>query len=62
MVEMFQARDLSEEAFSYADSCVLMGYCYLMLGDVEEAIRVFTEAVDDYGLGTAKWWLSHLEH
>ena len=42
MVEMFRARDLSEKEFSDADSCVLMGYCYLMLGDVEEAIRVFT--------------------
>ena len=61
MVELLRARELSKIQFSYADSCVLIGYCYLMFGDVEEALSAFREAVDDYGLDVAEWWLSHVK-
>ena len=54
--EQFAERDRSSEAFSYADSCVLLGYCYLRLGEMEEALSIFKEAVDEYNSDSAKYW------
>ena len=54
--ELFAERDRSSEAFSYADSCVLLGYCYLRLGEREEALSIFKEAVDEYISDSAKYW------
>ena len=54
--ELFAERERSAEAFSYGDSCVLLGYCYLKLGEREEALSLFKEAVDEYASDSAKYW------
>ena len=54
--ELFAERERSSEAFSYADSCVLLGYSYLRLGEREEAMSLFKEAVDEYASDSAKYW------
>lgn len=54
--ELFDERERSSEAFSYADSCVLLGYCYLRLEEREEALSLFKEAVDEYSSDSGKYW------
>ena len=54
--ELFDERERSSEVFSYADSCVLLGYCYLRLGEREEALSLFKEAVDEYESDSGKYW------
>ena len=54
--ELFDERERSSEAFSYADSCVLLGYCYLRLEEREEALSLFKEAVDEYASDSGKYW------
>ena len=54
--ELFDERERSSEVFSYADSCVLLGYCYLRLGEREEAFSLFKEAVDEYESDSGKYW------
>ena len=54
--ELFDERERSLEAFSYGDSCVLLGYCYLRIGEREEALSLFKEAVDEYASDAGKYW------
>ena len=54
--ELFAERDRSSKTFSYADSCVLLGYCYLRLGEKEEALSMFKEAVDEHASDAGKYW------
>ena len=54
--ELFAERDRSSEQFSYGDSCVLLGYCYLRLGEREEALRMFMEALVDHASDAGKYW------
>lgn len=58
--ELYAARELSKAEFSYADSCVLLGYCFLRLGDREEALAVLKEAMEDYSSDAATFWYEEL--
>ena len=54
--KLFAERDRSSEEFSYGDSCVLLGYCHLRLGEKEKALSMFKEAVDDHASDAGKYW------
>ena len=54
--ELFAERDRSSKEFSYGDSCVLLGYCYLRLGEKEGALSMFKEAVDEHASDAGKYW------
>ena len=58
--KLFDERERSSEKDSYADTCVLLGYCYLRLGERGEALKLFKEAVDDYASDSADYWYEKL--